>query len=259
MSAKRGRWLGEFVLIVIGVLAALAVDDLREARSDRALERHLLQGIRTDLARDSADILSARGAAEARAAGADELLSLLGDPDVGGVLGSTGGSLQQIPAMDNWAGLDDLLKEARARYPNGSFSARQALLMLAALQRFDLSDATYSEATASGELRVIQDPELRAAIATYYFDAGRFGNTIDERVEANAQRFDGVLAVAGLSAAGGGSDSAILDALRGDARLIAEIKNVRYFATFQANTHARVLASAQTLAETLDASIAPRR
>ena len=83
MSVKRGRLLGEFVIVVVGVLAALWVDDWREARSDRELETHLLEGLRSDLTRDSADIASAMIVAEARAAGADELLLLLGDPDAG--------------------------------------------------------------------------------------------------------------------------------------------------------------------------------
>ena len=46
MNLPRGRWLAEFLLIVVGVLAALWVGDWSEARSDRALEQHLLQGIR---------------------------------------------------------------------------------------------------------------------------------------------------------------------------------------------------------------------
>ena len=83
MNVPRGRWLAEFLLIVVGVLAALWVDDWREARSDRALEQHLLQDIRDDLARDLSDVRSAMGAAEARAAGADELLALIGDPEAG--------------------------------------------------------------------------------------------------------------------------------------------------------------------------------
>jgi hypothetical protein len=53
------------MLIVVGVSAALAVDDWRESRSCRALEAYLLQGIRADLTRDFIDIGTAVASAEA--------------------------------------------------------------------------------------------------------------------------------------------------------------------------------------------------
>ena len=50
------RWLGEFIVIVLGVLVALAVDDWRDYRSDRVLEQHLIGRLAADLRADEADL-----------------------------------------------------------------------------------------------------------------------------------------------------------------------------------------------------------
>ena len=43
------RWAGEFVVIVLGILAALAVDSWSKDREDRQLEREYLSRIKDDL------------------------------------------------------------------------------------------------------------------------------------------------------------------------------------------------------------------
>ncbi len=248
MNVPRGRWLAEFLLIVVGVLAALWVDDWREARSDRALEQHLLLGIRDDLARDLSDVRSAMVAAEGRAAAADELLALIGDPETG-VVWPTSWLSGVSPDLSRW------LEVARSQYPTGSISAQRALHMVGAggaTQRLDLSDATFSEAKASGQLDVIRDDELRDLIANYYFEAGRFGNTTDNRIDAHAQHFRLVLAEAGLSPTGGASDRSVLAAFRENRRLIAELKNLRDFALSQRGFHDVVMVSAEAMLARLD-------
>ena len=119
------------------------------------------------------------------------------------------------------------------------------------VQRLDLSDATFSEAKASGQLDVILDGELRSRIADYYFDAGRFGNTTDDRIDNNAQNFRGVLAEAGLSATGGTMDGSVLSAFRESPRLVAELKFLRGFALSQLGFHAEVMRSAEAVIERL--------
>ena len=77
------RFALEFILIVTGVLAALAVDDWRQSRADVATERYILEGILADLSRDRADIASSISAAGARAVGADKLLAAVGSTSAG--------------------------------------------------------------------------------------------------------------------------------------------------------------------------------
>ncbi len=46
------RWAGEFVVIVLGILAALAVDSWSEQRDNRSLEQEYLSRIKEDLESD---------------------------------------------------------------------------------------------------------------------------------------------------------------------------------------------------------------
>lgn len=59
--SARGRraWLGEFGVIVIGVLVALGVDGARQFVADRALEEDLLVRVRNDLDSDADDLVGA--------------------------------------------------------------------------------------------------------------------------------------------------------------------------------------------------------
>jgi len=64
----------EFVVIVAGVLAALAVDQWRQSREDLVLERELLQSLAEDLLTDSADYARLPDRALRRAMSAETLL-----------------------------------------------------------------------------------------------------------------------------------------------------------------------------------------
>jgi hypothetical protein len=59
-SELRGRLIGEFVVIVLGVLVALAVDDWNQERSDRELEINLLDRMQSEVLADGADLASGR-------------------------------------------------------------------------------------------------------------------------------------------------------------------------------------------------------
>jgi len=240
---------GEALLIFLGVAVALSGQAWWEYRTDRELEAHLLTGIRGDLSRDSSDIASAMGAAMGRAAGADYLLERIGDPDAG-VIHPTpwdadrpGVRLQQSGWLDS----------ARMRYQPES--AQQALYMIVAggsMQRLDIADATFGEATASGKLNVIRDAGLRTRISDYYFDSGRFGSTTGSRVDAHWQHFRNILAEAELPAAGGGTDAEILTVLRQRPSLVVEVENVRNNAIYQLGALDAVSVSLLAVISSLD-------
>jgi hypothetical protein len=257
-----GRLVGEFVLIVVGVLAALAVDDWRESRGDRAMEQYLLQGIRADLTRDSIDIGTAVASAEARAAAADELLAFAGDPEVGVVHRAatvtplTTGVAGVSASQDEFTAI---LMAAREKYPPGTSMPQQALHQVGVLQRLDQADATYREASSSGRLDVIRDRDLRDAIRNYYFTATRFGNTVDNRVDAGGQQLRNVLGEVGLSPDGGVSDSFVLETLKGSRQVAAELKNTRGLAVRQIQNHLIVLAARDELAARIDRWFEARR
>ena len=244
---------GEALLIFLGVAVALLGQAGWEYRVDRGLEQHVLDGIRTDVSRDSADVARGVYAARARIAGADRLLRHLQDPDAG--------ILHPVPwEVPGQAALPDsqAFEYALAEYDSVTIAPQQALYMVVgtlSMQRLDLSDVSFNEATASGQLNVIQDLELRTQIAAYYFAGDRFSNTVDSRAEAQWQRFRGVLAESGLSAVGGEPSERILTALGSDATLLAELKNAREFAVGQAQSHAQLLARAEALISQLDEAV----
>ena len=241
------RFVLEFLLIVAGVLAALAVDDWRQSRVDVATERYILEGILADLDRDRQDIGSSISVASARAAGADKLLADVGNAAAGKV------------RLTPWAGAPSpnelnahqALERARAQYPPDSISTTSAFRMLtavASMQRINVSAAAYTEASASGEVDRILDVRLREALAQYYFTAERFGNTTDQRVDNNWLHLRNAFASGGLPSDGVTSGEDILRILRDDDALIAEIINAREFAVSQIMLNTNVLVLAENLA-----------
>ena len=244
---------GEALLIFLGVGIALGGQVWWEERGDRELEQHLLEGVRSDLALDSADVASAMLVARARVAGADFLLAELGDPEAGQyhVRGWTPGRPDPRQSETAW------LEASIAEYAEADLTAREAFFMVAStssLQRVDLSDATFREATASGQLNVIQDVDLRSRISEYYFNTSRFGSTTDDRVQIQWEDFRRAAAAAGLSTIGGGTDDQILAALRSDPVVVAELKNVRDYAVMQLSAHDQTVASAERVIQMLDAT-----
>lgn len=253
MSQRHGRWMAEFVLIVVGVLAALAVEDWRESRGDRERETHLLEGVRSDLARDLTDLDGSVRSAFARMAAADDLLARINHPDADMVSLSPLGERRTMPSPLS-IDYEPFLKEARQLHPQLSVTAQEAVLMATTPAVFDIADATYAEATASGQIDVLTDLELRRAIATYYFDANRFGPTMDQRVESSVERLTGAFARAGISPGGDASHEQIIRAIRQDEVLVAELMNMRYSSAIQVDRHRFMIAAAVDLAARLDGS-----
>jgi hypothetical protein len=61
MSHERSmRWIGEVVVIIVGVLIALGVDDWRQGVADRQLEANLLERLEEDLVADAGDLAHAQ-------------------------------------------------------------------------------------------------------------------------------------------------------------------------------------------------------
>ena len=252
-------WLrigAEGVAIVVSILLAFGIQAWWEARADRVLELHLLQGFEVELSRDTSDIRFAMNAARGRAAGADELLRLIGDPIAGRMSETPPGAAYAGPEGPGTGNLADWLLDARAHFPPGSVGMQKALHMVlspGSIQTIGLSTATFGEATASGQLDVIRDELLRSLITNYYFTAGQLGPA-DARAERHWEELVGVAAEAGISVTGDATDDSVLAALGSD-RLVAELKNARDMATFQLLAGARVLASAEEVLEEIEAAI----
>jgi hypothetical protein len=138
------RRLGlEFIVIVIGVLAALAVDDWRQTRADRALENHLLSSLRADLEADEIDAKFQEEAEQKLRDAVDHILAVVDHP-----LAPTNAS-----------------KDATGNEINAS------LWLLKHRIELEIADGTYSEMIATGSCKVIRNTALRTQISKYYTDS----------------------------------------------------------------------------------------
>ena len=138
------RRLGlEFIVIVIGVLAALAVDDWRQTRADRALENHLLSSLRADLEADEIDAKFQEEAEQKLRDAVDHILAVVDHP--------------LAPTNAN--------KDATGNEINAS------LWLLKHRIELEIADGTYSEMIATGSFKVIRNTALRTQISKYYTDS----------------------------------------------------------------------------------------
>lgn len=137
MMSPRLNWrllLGEFVVIVIGVLMALWVDELREARNNAQLEIEYLESFVTDLEADLAQFDETEAWMRRSEAAAATVLTLY----------------KGSPPTENTADLVMAVETA----------GWQSLPVI--------TRNTIDDLRSTGNLRLIRDRSLRRAIAAYY-------------------------------------------------------------------------------------------
>ena len=136
------RLIAEFAIIVTGVLTALAVDSCAEGRHERGLEKQYLRQIENDLtanvkALDGAQIFFEHLTTRAQAG-----LAVLG---------------QSRPSAQPNQDLINLYQASRLELPN-------------------LVETTYQELVSSGNLRLIDNAELRDQLVQYYLSSDGYLN-----------------------------------------------------------------------------------
>ena len=126
--------VGEFVIVVMGVLVALGVDSWNDVRRDDDLEREYLSALKADLERDTAALSDAIMNAEDRSRSG------------GVVLASLGGSPIDVDPHD-------FIRWVHATY---------------ALSYPGYSRSTIKDLLSTGNLRLLRDRELRSRLDEYY-------------------------------------------------------------------------------------------
>jgi hypothetical protein len=127
------RLLAEFLVIAIGVMAALAVDNWNDARKDRIAEREYLAGIAADLRTTAEDLARSRTA-----------------------------------ATDNQAALQLLIGVVEGGEPPAAEQLVEALIRSTYLGLPRVSEITFQELVSTGSLRLISDTEFKRRLAEYY-------------------------------------------------------------------------------------------
>jgi len=145
-SIHPGRLVAEFVVIVVGVLAALGVDEWRDSRTARVAEVRYVDGLISDLTRDSANMATAMQIGTGKAAALTAVIDRLANRD----------AIRQNPNMV---------------WPDLSYTyARPAL-----------QTTTFDEMEGTGGLGQIRDGQLRFEIGTHYTDALHQFDRLDQR------------------------------------------------------------------------------
>jgi hypothetical protein len=131
--------IGEVIIVVVGILIALAVDNWRDVRQSRRVEQDYLARLATDLKDDSTTFVFVDSALKFKSGGlwlADSVLN------GGRVIRDTAAFLQAIITGSNFS-----WNQPRVR------------------------SITFQDLQSTGNLRVIRDLELRANIVRYYDSA----------------------------------------------------------------------------------------
>ncbi|MHC4986029.1 MAG: hypothetical protein ACYTFO_07730 [Planctomycetota bacterium] len=229
--------MAEFVVIVVGVLVALAVDDWRQGQVDRRLERHLLETMLVDSDETVFDLQEAIRSAEARMSAVAHVLNAAGAP-------LPLGELPPPPVFSEAPLPTDRQSEV------GNW-----LILVGYTQVFDPRTAGYDEMMASGSLSVLRDPELRSAIVRYYLE-------LTDLQESNRVfREDGLalrnaLESAGLAVGDVLSDDEVLRRLRNSDRALASLRRTYLRAQEQPHIYPRVIEMVEEFRRSIEQALA---
>ena len=180
------NFAAEFVVIVLGVLAALAVESWSEDREDRVLEELYLSRLQVDLRNDLEQIGRARWASFAQARATTTLLFSLDDP-----------LASEVPTFTESAESIDFTVPATKVISDTTMG--ELVWMAKRFRALVPSQSTYQEMLATGRFQVINDDLLRASVIEYYSlatDGGDFAEWVAEPTES----LDAVLQPTGFTA-----------------------------------------------------------
>lgn len=146
------RWFGEFVVIVLGILGAFAVDEYREAQRDRSVADEYLEQLVQDLVRDRHQIVNTERRIRGELLAADQLLVLL-----------------DAPMEQYWNEVPFYSSPTLEQVDKQKIEINE----LGEFESFHPYSSTYRSIVSNGDLRTITDPTLRRAIVSYYEEVDR--------------------------------------------------------------------------------------
>lgn len=146
--------IGEIVLVVMGILIALQINDWNQQRLDKKLEGQVLQRFVVDLERDLHNIVEARKNNEQRLIMAKSAIDLIkGYPDTVLVKRE-----EYKTAVTHQSPFSDWLPV--------TFGER--LFNILVFQTFTTSKASFDELKSTGKLDIVSNTDLKIAIQEYY-------------------------------------------------------------------------------------------
>jgi hypothetical protein len=156
----------EFVIIVLGVLVALAFDNWNQERQDRRTRDHLIESLLSDLREDEQDYAEFVADCNARYAAASFI--------------------------------DERSADSLAWTDSDYTQARDALRRLGSTSRLETVESTFREMSALGSAATIEDSELRLKIS-YYYGLARDRSDLNDLLLPGILRYRASLEEMGIS------------------------------------------------------------
>ena len=174
--------VGEVLLIMVGILLALQVQNWNEGRKNKSLEKHYLGRIVEDLKRDVADILGTRRNSFRKVLVGNNVLKKLGAGDFLGQMESNGNYDNLLVELAEFTATTDLPLEPKSGLWLGLLSTHAEI---------DLASYTYNELIATGRFEIISDSSLREKISDYYQSA-QASYSVTRHISNTVQKFNNV-------------------------------------------------------------------
>ena len=206
----------EFVIIVLGVLVALAVDNWNETRKNDEIREHLVASLLNDLREDTEDYREFANDCETRARAAQIVLALANGESV----------------------VDDTMPAGEALYQIGRTS------------RLETVESTFREMTARGTGTSIEDSTLRLEISHYY-GLARDRSDINDALVPGILRYRAALEEVGISYVD--RDDIDVDAVLRQPKVLAVIRELGVWATAASGLITDLRHANQQLIERLEA------
>ena len=204
--------VGEILLVVIGILIALQINNLNEQRKDKNKEGHFIKMILSDMDGSIEDLEHSVWGANRQIQGGKLILNELGHSEENEEVDSSFFK----PLFET---LSDLSSSIR---------------YLSITRTFESSHSAYDELIASGNIDVIKDPVVRTKIALLYKELGdREG--VNQFFLAHTERYIQALQDVGISLKEELPDTIIKQRLMDSPAVLAAIKNQMVSAQRQIN------------------------
>jgi hypothetical protein len=203
--------IGEIILVVMGILIALAINNRRQWERDRQDEKIYLSRLVEDLSMDNVDIKEANLFAYKRIAISTWVLEQLGDS-----------SANFEPKF--------LLKKAAEIEPINQDWTKDslglAITRLLSPRIFDHNEVTFQEMISTSKIQVIQDLTLRSAINRHYIAARKALSTNNDVLLAQ-QNLVTALKSIGLTPNTIAAAPGLIQQLKGNRQIVAELNFIR--------------------------------
>jgi len=168
--------IGEIVLVVIGILIALSINNWNSERVNRKQEKEYLSRLVIDLEKDLDNLQSTFKIYQHKLILGKIVVDKLGDNNSEFLLTHSAyqDALESLNTNDDWM-------------PPEQFGSK--LFWILALQLFNQTRVTFDEMIATGKIEIIQNQNLRTLIQEYYPKAVDFQNFQDVILMTVQQNF----------------------------------------------------------------------